>query len=98
LIAGRAKTFPRPATRKVLAIDGFGAVCGGESGWAEFVILSANAKQRRLFRGVLAHLTQLFRFVNDRAFRLILPALCLALILIALFLLARLFFLSFGKS
>jgi len=58
----------------------------------------ANAEQRGLLCGVLAHLTQFFRFVHHNAFRLILLALSFALVLVSLFLLARLFFLTFGKS
>src|ERR1700716_1475533 len=48
---------------------------------------------------MLTHLSQFFFLVHHRdTFRLILPALGLALVLVALFLLARLLFLAFVKS
>jgi hypothetical protein len=62
-------------------------------------VIAANAKQRSLLSGVFPHLAQFFRFIHHgSAFRLILPALRLALVLVPLFLLSCLFFLTFGKS
>jgi len=63
-----------------------------------FVVVVADTEQRSLFCGVLTHLAQFLRFVHHNASRLILFALCLALIFVPLFLLARLFFLTLGKS
>jgi len=61
-------------------------------------VVAADAEERGLLGGVLAHLTQFFRFVHYNASRLILLALGFALVLVPLFLLARLFFLTLGKG
>jgi hypothetical protein len=93
--AGRARTPVPPLVRR-LAIDFLGVRCEDLDG-IRFVIAS-DAEQRGLLRGVLPHLTQFLGFVHHNASRLILLLLGFALVLIPLFLLARLLFLTLAKS
>ena len=78
-----------------LVIDLLAARCE----WFEGIrlVVGADVEQRRLLRGVLTHLTQFLRFIHHNALRLVLFPLRLALGLVSLFLLARLFFLALGK-
>src|SRR5450759_2234315 len=80
-----------------LVIDCLGAVWDRELDRTGFVV-AADAEQRGLLGGVLAHLTHFFRLVHHATFRFFLLPLSLALVLVPLFLLARLFFLTLGKS
>src|ERR1039458_6996616 len=78
-------------------IDGFGALWDGQLNRASFVV-AANAEQRSLGFGEFAHFTQFILFVEHAASRLFIFSLSLALVLVALFLLTCLLFLTLGKS
>ncbi len=86
-----------PGDPPACLVIGFLIVRGEDLDGIRFVI-AADAEQRGLLGGVLAHLTQFLGFVHYNASRLILLALGFALVLVPLFLLARLFFLTLGKG
>jgi len=91
------RSAKRPANLSIQLVIGLFAVRCEEFDRIRFVV-AADAEQRRLLCSVLTHLTQFLCFVHYNASRLILLALAPALVLVPLFLLARLFFLTFGKS
>ena len=70
----------------------------GQLAGTGFVVVGTNAEQRGLGFGELAHLTHFVHLVHYATFRLFFLPLSFALVLVPLFLLARLFFLTFGKS
>jgi len=63
-----------------------------------FIVLNPDAEQCGLFCGVFTHLPQLFGLIQHHAARFLVFPLGLALVLVPLFLLARLLFLTFGKG